>query len=628
MEDEILLRLGRTRYTTSRENHTELENFLAVCRLEARRPDPLTEEETIVLAQHYPQLEGAWGYFHILTSLRREHYEKIFAVSQRIDGEKQVERNLEAGALHGYLGILCLLVKSGAIPAEKQGPLFGDAMDRFLKATSSAAQTRAWMESLRNVLAAIALAGENIDDSIARAVEQAGPDALFTHKGQTVSLKPSEDRRNKFNKVLAMQKVTPLSALLEIDSACATLTKATSAGEASPALPLLESARAKIATVELTKENRGIGSVKTQLAEQQVTKLAPLIEQLKQRVARKNFRAKDLNGPVENLLDEIRPQIVLAMTGVTYAHYLSPEDLTLSEDSLLPRKHQFTPLAGSVVKTLPLQRASFVSESKGPGSYFTGGFADFSVAAGRAATNDGRLALTGGEAIAVAQLAGIRNTDWRHLRDVDLEWFGLLVRVGREWVVAAAGRPEVRAALMENLIGRISPTRRATLDGALARAKPDEGLGTLSLSDQYFLGRAYAAKSAAGPDLWISPVTRAIRELAPVTSSARHNILGGAMPTLADADQTTLSPMAPYEEYSRYLFVEPVAERCAEAKLYIAYLADRAGLPVAVLPAAAEKLALSAIKKMTLSGPRDWRGALAAWEALKIRDLEEVLQIQ
>jgi hypothetical protein len=37
LEDEIILRLGRTRYKEKETTRTELENFLAVCRLDAAR---------------------------------------------------------------------------------------------------------------------------------------------------------------------------------------------------------------------------------------------------------------------------------------------------------------------------------------------------------------------------------------------------------------------------------------------------------------------------------------------------------------------------------------------------------------------------------------------------------------
>ena len=67
VEDEILLRLARTRYIESSERHSELDNFLAVAHIDEHRTDPLDEASALLLAQHYAEDGAAYPYFAILT---------------------------------------------------------------------------------------------------------------------------------------------------------------------------------------------------------------------------------------------------------------------------------------------------------------------------------------------------------------------------------------------------------------------------------------------------------------------------------------------------------------------------------------------------------------------------------
>lgn len=100
------------------------------------------------------------------------------------------------------------------------------------------------------------------------------------------------------------------------------------------------------------------------------------------------------------------------------ALYLSPDDLVVSEDPLLLRKHQFLVLRGGVVKPRLHEPADVNASSERAGSYFTGGFASFGNAAGRAAAQSAKLGGEHGEAIVSKQMAALRATDWSKLREM------------------------------------------------------------------------------------------------------------------------------------------------------------------------------------------------------------------
>ena len=69
VEDAVLLRLAQTRYKDKAARHTELDNFLAVSRINAHRATPLDEESALLLAQRYSDSFGAYGYFTDLREL-------------------------------------------------------------------------------------------------------------------------------------------------------------------------------------------------------------------------------------------------------------------------------------------------------------------------------------------------------------------------------------------------------------------------------------------------------------------------------------------------------------------------------------------------------------------------------
>jgi len=158
------------------------------------------------------------------------------------------------------------------------------------------------------------------------------------------------------------------------------------------------------------------------------------------------------------------------MAGTIYARDLDPTDLIVWEDPMLLRKHQFVSLMARNGKPVWFTPANMTISSEGQGSYFTGGLAEFSLAAGQAHAAGNHLGGSGGETFAAAVFASVRATNWRGVTAAALQSFGASVRLAREWIVESAVSPAMHRELEQDSRGPLSLTRRKTLLEALTAA--------------------------------------------------------------------------------------------------------------------------------------------------------------
>ena len=119
VEDEILLRLARTRYGHQR---SELDNFLAVVRIDAHRSDPLDETSALALAQNYPRYSPVYPYFHVLTGLTGREFTQFFRFGEKIQGTSPQDLNVILGPFYSDLELIRLAVESRSITDARAGP--------------------------------------------------------------------------------------------------------------------------------------------------------------------------------------------------------------------------------------------------------------------------------------------------------------------------------------------------------------------------------------------------------------------------------------------------------------------------------------------------------------------------
>jgi hypothetical protein len=351
--------------------------------------------------------------------------------------------------------------------------------------------------------------------------------------------------------------------------------------------------------------------------------LQEIVKQFHEKTAKKNVKLQDLEKLSKEYLDAIDAPTRWALAGIVYAYFLRPDDLLVSEDALLLRKHRFAALEHEPGLDRVFETSQFITSSEHAGSNFQGGFAVFGDVAGFAAAVSAKLGGDNGELSAGKQLSAIRSTNWEQLRDQDLRLFGLKVAVAREWIVRAAGQPALADSLGEASFGLLSLTRRAELLSALADGNWRSVWKVVTLSDQYFLADRYLERYPK--DLWDSPATQAMRREMARNDGSRLEMLGTDFAATFGCSHSHLRGAMPYEEYEKDILPFKLAERSAEFKLYLARYADTAGLSASELGVVAEPAARAILKRIQLSDVHDWRSVLAGYAGFDGKAWEEAL---
>ncbi len=608
-EDEILDRLARTHYMMRGEKLSELDNFVAVVRIERHRPDPLDESSALLLAQNFAADKPVYPYFAALTRSGQPQFEHFFTLIERLSSTPGPELNVILGELHSLIELISLGQELGALDSKAAAGLFDQVCVSFAKANSAAGYTEASLESVRELLrlSATKQAAADPDRALEFMLFGDGGPVWFELGGKGRQVDPFDMRRSAYRKVLSEQKVTSLKTLLEFYGNLQDLAHAR--GSAIEHANALESIRGSLLVVETPKKMEELDRKVVRTFDE--AKVAELIVRLKQRLAKKKVNPKDTEEICEQLMALIHPQVKLALSGAVYAYFLSPDDLLVSQDPLFLRKHRFLrlPLSG---KSL-FAPSDMMSSNAGLGSYLEGGFADFPITAGKVAFS-GAQPPPNTSSIAEAQMASFRSTDWSKLNDQDLILFGLRLRLAREWVLHAGNDSKLLAGLQEATQGLLSPTRRGELLDAVAAQDWDGAFKNLTMGDLYSLSVLYLQRYSGNS--WQSPVMEALRRKSGPTNDARLRQLGGSVTDLVGCSYPHLEVLGAYEEYERLQFPLKLAERAAELKLYLADFAGRAGIPPAALNALGQPIVLQIVKRMKMTNLDDWRAAQGAFAGL------------
>ena len=616
-EDEILLRLARTRY---KNTLSELDNFMAVVRIDAHRSEPLDEASALLLADQYARSQSVYPYFASLSSLGYDDFASFFTMAEKLEGMSTVELNSVWGEFHALTRLLCLAQESGQLPGKKAAELFRQLCDKFGRAAGQADFASASLDALRRLLQQTGAAGTDPDDAMRTLLLGKPSTVAFEVAGASYETDWVANRHKEYRHVSEQQKVTPLAALYNLYDAVGMLTEGK--GSAAEALQRLETSSAALPVVEVPKAMRVDARRRDNLLAYQPRKVSELIAKLRKSTAKKKADRKEIARLCSELLAEINPQVRLALTGIVYAYYFRPDDLLVSEDPLFLRKHEFVGLNPIGHPDLFGKRPDLEVNSQDAGSYLTGGFAGFSVAAGHVAVKG---AFSGNSEMMVAsQIGSLRVTDWRAISDRDVLLFGLKIRLAREWIVRASTNADLFSSLAEATLGTLSLSRRADLLNGLRVRDWKPVWQAVTLSDMYFLANSYLARYKT--DAWDSPVTRAMRQWPAGADAPGMALLGSSHTELNGCDHPHLLRLAPYEEYERMLLPMKMAERVSELKLYLIDGAGQAGIPAAALGALAEPVAREVLRKLRVTDPKDWRPVPLAYSNLDEQNLVSVLR--
>ena len=603
-EDAILLRLAQSRDSgRGGKGVSELEKFRAVAQVDAHRRKPLDTASALLLKRWYGDAGAVYPYFAVLTGLELEDFQEFFRLAAQIRGRREKGWNEELGEVHSLIKLLCLLAEAGRLSEEQAAAEFGSICRRYLAANSAEEMAEAGLESVRKMLAAVGAGARPVDESL-REMLLGRPEAVtVTLGGRAWEINPVKQRYEEYDAVREEQSAPRLGPLMAMVSAAAKL-KAGGA-DAAAAMAAIEQAAQELSS-----------AAAPELA---VDRLRDTVARLRQMAKNKKPDTVGMDKLCRELVAEVSPLVKQALAGVIYAYYFRPDDLLVSEDPMLVRKHRFVPLS-PLEKKEEFPATELEIRGREAGSYFQGGFAGFSEAVGLAAAS-GRGGLAAQTFVGM-ELAAIRATPWQRLRDRDVRLAALRIRVGREWIVEAAEKPEVKMALEEATQGLLSQARRADLGNAIRRRDWASAWGAVTVGDLYHLGEA--ALGAGEKNGWDSPAVRAAREEM-TRGPHRMDLLGGTLRGLYGCDHPHLLAAAPYEEYEHEARTEHLAERAAEFKLYLAAWAAREGMPAAAMQAVAEPLVRRLMGRMDLADAHDWRVALESLDKLNGAAVEAVL---
>lgn len=619
-EDEILIRLMGIGYGASQQPQSELDNFLAVTSVDSHRKEPLDERSALMLAQQFAHYYPAWPYFAVLTGLRADEFERFFAMGSKVRDLDAVLLNDLMGQCHALIELLCRLQQSGKLDVQQSTMLFGTICDRFAQANGAAELTTASLEITREILKqALKEAPANPDEAMEALLLDTpiAPNLEPGEKGRR--LEAAQSRHENYRNVLELQKVTPLHALFSIQDATRNLNR--DLADSEKQVKLIEESSRGLLTVEIPESIKLTGAMKDNLLSFRPKDIEELIARLRRILAKKDANPQEIHKLTEQLLAAINPQVKIALAGIVYACYLNPDDLPVSADPLLLRKHQFVRLRDEGKSPAPFYKAEILSD-KSAGSCFLGGFADFGEIAGRVAFTNARHEDDRIAPYFVSQIGSIRASRWEDLQDEDLRLVGLKIRCAREWIVQAAERPQFLMDLADGVSGLLSFARRAELLLALQSRDWNSVWDAVTLGDLYQLGDEYLHRYSADP--WSSPVTVALRRLAAANDGSRLQILGSDLQSILYCSHPHLARLSPYEYYERYLLLDKIAARTSEFKIFLAEYFDRAGMPASLLGTLAEPLAREIFRSMQLADLRDWSSVISAYSRLNDELIKKV----
>jgi tetratricopeptide (TPR) repeat protein len=618
-EDEILVRLAKERYSAGASRVSQMENFLAVARIDARRQEPLSPAEAMLLTQKFARFSGVYGYFGSLTTINEAQLTAFFRMAERWKDIKDVDENTVLGHFHSMVRLITLFAETGALSQDKAASIFASLCERLEKSELHAGWTRAMAATIADLMAAAPGHKSFLELTEAALL---GPEETIALAGGVpeAAMRPGAMRRREFRQVLEMQKIPPVDLLLRLTA----LTQSCGKGAAATmaALPELEKGFALIPALAIEKKVRLKGEQRESLELFTPRKAPGLLRELRQKAAKKKPNPKDLESIATELLAELSPPLQLTLTGLVYAWYLRPSDLLVSEDPWLVRKHMFFELDSPAKLETKFPGGDFLATSEGLGSIGKGSLANFSSTAGMIAISGRKSAGRFGENLESAQMGTLRATPFWMLREPELRLLHLRMLAGREYLVEAGRRPEVMLRLAGALGGRLSPQRRTRVLTALQAPDWPVVWENVSLSELYWLGSECTTGLKAEP--WPSPLFAALREVEARADLGRLRWIGQSLAGSTGTDVPVLLPLPPYEDYAGQLMPVKLAERLAEFKLYLARLADQEGLPASALDVISETLFQRAMQGLQMTDMKDWASVLQAFSTIKPAWLAEI----
>lgn len=600
-EDAILLRLAGVQYSLHSIRRSELDNLIAVARVEAHRQDPMDPASALLLAQRFARFDVLFPYLNSLTAMDFEAYRALFALADKLETLSRDERRFGAGLFHGVIALLAHGEETGRLTPRDSAASLRTFSEAMLRAARPADQTGAALAALRALLAPVTPVNptDTADVSLEVFLTGHGGDLAIPLDAFPRPVPWGALRSAQYRHVLALQKVPSLQSVLSLATAA---WEVIDGGDRYPAAIARMASEPPFPSVDIPK---AINSQdRDTLNAWNPSGIPEAVRDLQRKAAKKKPNPKELKESASVLLDRLRPQLILSIAGAFYALYLRPADMVVSEDPLLLRKHLFTDEIQTDTTAKAFPPIEFRVASEGAGSRFVGGLAGFGAIAGDAVASSKRSASRVAQPVASALWAAARSTEFLPVTDRHVQLMALRVRAAREWIVQAAFQPPLALDLAEETLGLLSLTRRTQLLGAIAARRWSEAWDALTLTDLYFLGEA--AGERYKQTSWNSPVLDVLRAAGARKAADSLDVLGIVPLRLNGCIHPHLARLAPYEHYTRQLLPYRFAERTAELRLRLALLLDQFAIPAEALNALTEPFTELCTNRLQMRDMFDW----------------------
>lgn len=610
VEDEILVRVVKTKFQAPRGQRSQVDKFLAAARLDQLRSQPMDAVTALGFAQAFGPYEHLFPYFATLTGMQSTHLRNFLALAGRVEDSEELARQHLLALFHAFAEILCIGQLEGVLSEERAADLFGAMCLRLAGGKGVSGRTEVALGTLQSIVEGVDAAGS--EDDLDRRIRT------------LLGVEERELRSEEFRQVQSLQSVPLLNTLMRMrDSAHGV---ATGTGDLKAHLESLDGAVRELPVVLITKDMAFEDKKKKLMQSYSAVALKQTQRRLARAATRKRPRRPELQRMARRLVDEMLPQVSLALTGIVYSYYLRPEDLPVSEDQLFLRKHEYYD-SNIAFNTKYFEPTQLVGLGEDTGTFVKGGLSGMASAAGHVARFGLRIMDPDAQALNGVELASLRAARWRELRDVDLRRLCLTVLLGREWIVDAATDQKSRADLIRAVQGAVSVNRSRQLLAALTDRDWPRIWSSLTHADLYQLGRQRLdAPSDAMAD---SPVGEALLDLPQNAEEWEPlHVLGPVRLTTHGYSRPRIWSDGPYEDYERYLSDTRIAERMAELKLYLAQAAYSIGMPAEKLARSAEPAAKLVLSAVQMGDLWDWRSVLQVYERTSRLALEEVFSLQ
>lgn len=610
VEDDILIRVVKTRFQSPKGQRSQVDKFLAAARLDQLRAQPMDAVTALGFAQSFGPYEHVFPYFATLTGLQSTHLRNFLALVGRVESSEELPRQHLLALFHAFAEILCIGQLEGALPEERAADLFGAMCLRLAAGKGVSGRAEVALATLESIVEGVGAAGS--EDDLDRRVRT------------LLGMEEQKLRSEEFRQVQSLQSVPLLNTLMRMRDSAHSLAAGT--GDMKAHLKSLDETMRELPMVLLTKDMAFEDKKKKLMQSYSAVALKQTQRRLARAATRKRPRQAELQRMARRLVDEMLPQVSLALTGIVYSYYLRPDDLPVSEDRLFLRKHEYYD-SNVAFNTKYFEPTQLVGLGEDTGTYIKGGLSGMASAAGHVARFGLRIMDPDAQALNGVELASLRAARWRQLGDADLRRLSLTVLLGREWIVDAATDQKSRTDLIRAVQGAVSVNRTRQLLAALTDRDWPRVWSSLTRSDLYQLGRLRLGTPSGV--MAESPAARALRDLPQNAEDWEPlHVLGPVRLTTHGYSRPRIWSDGPYEDYERYLSDTRIAERMAELKLYLAQAAYSIGMPAEQLARSAEPAARLVLSAVQMGDLWDWRSVLQAYERTARLALEEVFSFQ